>query len=77
MKIKLNDIKPSPEPIRSKWDEEAMEELKKSIAEQGLIVPIKVRRLDGEYEIVYGHRRVEAMRRLGWKECEAIVEGME
>lgn len=77
MRIKLKDIKPSPRPVRSKWDEEAMEELKKSIAEQGLIVPIKVRPLDGEYEIVYGHRRVEAMRRLGLKECEAIVEGMD
>lgn len=77
MKVKLKDIKPSPRPVRSKWGEEAMEELKKSIAEHGLIVPIKVRPLDGKYEIVYGHRRVEAMRRLGWKECEAIVEGME
>jgi len=77
MKVKLKDIKPSPKPIRSKWNEEGMEELKKSIAEQGLIVPIKVRPLDGKYEIVYGHRRAEAMRRLGWKECEAIVEGME
>ena len=75
--IPISKIKPSPKPIRSKWDEKAMEELRKSIAEQGLIVPIKVRPLDGEYEIVYGHRRVEAMRRLGWKECEAIVEGMD
>jgi len=77
MKIKLKDIKPSPKPISSEWDEKEMEELKKSIAEQGLIEPILVRPLDREYEIVHGHRRVEAMRRLGWKECEAIVEGME
>lgn len=30
-----------------------------------------------EYEVVYGHRRLEAARRAGFKEVEAIVEGVD
>ena len=78
MKIPLDKIKTSPRPIRASLDEEKLEELAKSIKEQGLISPIKVRPegKDG-FEIVYGHRRVEAMRRIGASEVEAIVEGLD
>jgi ParB family chromosome partitioning protein len=77
MKIKLNRIKPSPRAIRSTWSEEGLDELAQSIKENGLIVPIKVRPTVGKYEIVYGHRRVKAMRRAGFQEIEAIVEDVE
>lgn len=143
MKIPLDLIQPSPQPVRTTWDEEKMEELAQSIREQGVIVPIKVRPVaewiancpsmqdarwpmfcterqqlaiekygydgaengpglcpwcayaDGDpdintwedddeepavpedwkpYEIVYGHRRVEAARRAGLDEIEAVME---
>jgi len=74
MKIKLNRIKPSPRAIRTTWSEEGLDELAQSIKENGLIVPIKVRPTAGKYEVVYGHRRVKAMRRAGFTEIEAIVE---
>jgi len=78
MKISLKQIKPSPLAVRKTWDEEALEQLAQSIKEHGLIVPIKVRPDgNGKYEIVYGHRRVKAMRRAGIKETEAIVEGVD
>ncbi len=77
MKIELSQIKPSPNPIRTTWDEDALNELAQSIKEQGLIVPIKVRPIADEYEIVYGHRRAEACRRAGLEEIECIVEGMD
>jgi ParB family transcriptional regulator, chromosome partitioning protein len=77
MKIKLELIHPSPKPIRSSWDEEKLDELVQSIKEQGLIVPIKVRPKDGQYEIVYGHRRVEACRLAGLTEIECIVEELD
>ena len=54
-----------------------MQELAQSIREQGMIVPIKVRPVGSDYEIVYGHRRVEAARRAGLEEIPAIVEGVE
>ncbi|HEY60036.1 MAG TPA: ParB/RepB/Spo0J family partition protein [Anaerolineae bacterium] len=77
MKIKLSDIKPSPGALRKTWSEEGLEELAQSIKEHGLIVPIKVRPINGKYELVYGHRRVKAMRRAGVEETEAIVEGVD
>lgn len=78
MKIPLSKIKPSPRAVRKTWDEEALEQLAQSIKEHGLIVPIKVRPDgNGKYEIVYGHRRIKAMRRARIKETEAIVEGVD
>lgn len=76
MKIELNKIKASQNPIRKSQDEEKMEELTQSIKEQGLIVPIKVRPAGDEYEIVYGNRRYEAAKRAGLTEIECIVEGL-
>lgn len=77
MKIKLSDIKPSPGALRKTWSEEGLDELAQSIKEHGLIVPIKVRPTNGKYELVYGHRRVKAMRRAGIEEAEAIVDGID
>jgi ParB-like chromosome segregation protein Spo0J len=134
MNIELSKIRPSPKPIRTTWDYDKLNELAQSIEEQGLIVPIKVRPLNGlpecEYhgldwledtqlyfgnhelcdfcegyrgryaiyhedelddpdvqeniqevgalfEIVYGHRRVEALRIAGFNETDAIVEGVD
>lgn len=76
MKILLSKIKPSPYQIRSKMNGQSLEELTASIAEIGLAVPIKVRPKGKVYELVYGHRRLTAVRDLGWKEIEAIVEDL-
>ena len=65
MKIPLDLIAPSPTPVRTTWDEDKMNELAQSIKEQGVIVPVKVRPVNGHYELVYGHRRTEASRRAG------------
>lgn len=76
-KIPINQIHPSPNPIRKTWDEDKMDELAQSIRERGVIVPIKVRPNADGYEIVYGHRRVEAGRRAGLLEMPVIVEGVD
>lgn len=97
MKINLENIKASPKPIRTTWDETKMDELKWSLMEEGQVEPIGViavnesaRRIattedideqavveqtHGEpaFEIVWGHRRVEAARRAAWKEIEAVI----
>ncbi len=53
-----------------------MDELAASISEVGLLVPIMVRRAGkGEYEIISGHRRVYAVKTLGWTCIEAIIVG--
>jgi len=77
MKIEIKAIKGAEHPIRTESDNEKMDELVQSIKEQGLIVPIKVRPIPNGFEVVYGHRRFEACKRLGFTEIECIVEGVD
>jgi len=75
MKIAIEQILPSPEPVRTQMNPAKLDELSASIKEQGLIVPIKVRPDGKKYEIVYGHRRFAAAKMAGLKEIECFVEG--
>lgn len=53
-------------PIRSRMDEEALAALARSIAACGVLEPLLVRaRGRGRWEVVAGHRRLEAARRAG------------
>ena len=59
---------------RVQFDEEALEELMRSIEELGLLSPIKVRKTsDGRYMIIYGNRRYKACKMLGKKTIPCIV----
>ena len=75
MRIPLNKIIINPEiAARIEVDEEHIKLLMKSLAEDGQLHPITVRPLpDGRYEIIDGLHRVEAAKRLGWKDIEANV----
>lgn len=77
MNININLIKGSSNPIRTSEDKEKMDELVQSIAQQGLIVPIKVKPDGGGYEVIYGHRRLHACKELGLAEIDCIVEGVD
>ena len=55
-------------------DNDEMASLVESIKTQGVLTPIVVRPMEnGEYEIVSGHRRVFACRKLGIFEVPAVV----
>jgi len=58
-------------------DPKAVEGVAKSIAAQGLLQPIVVlkRPEGGVYEVLAGHLRFEACRKLGWKTIPAVVKG--
>lgn len=59
---------------RYQFDEEALQELMKSIEELGLLSPIKVRTAEnGRYKIIYGNRRYKATERLGRPTIPCIV----
>jgi len=74
MKIDLVKIVQSPHQVRAVPDDKELWELAESIGDNGLLQPVKVRPMGEGYELVYGHRRVAAMRLLGWDQCEAIIE---
>lgn len=61
-KIKVNPFQP-----RKDFDEAALEDLKNSIIENGVIQPVTVSR-DGEgYQLISGERRLRAVRKAGFK----------
>ena len=59
-------------------DDEAMDKLMDSIREQGILVPITVRKLEEEkYEIISGHRRKHAAELAGLIEIPAIIKRLD
>ena len=58
-------------------DNEEMNALTKSIQENGILVPLMVRPLEGsedEYEIISGHRRFHAAQKAGITEIPAFIK---
>ena len=72
-KIPINNIVPNPYQPRTNFEPGALDELKKSILENGLIQPITVRRVDKHFELISGERRVRASKEIGLKEISAYV----
>ncbi len=62
--------------VRSNVNDEGIDELATSIKTVGLISPLVVQKVGERYEIIAGHRRVTAMRRIGIAKASAIVRDM-
>jgi ParB family chromosome partitioning protein len=54
-------------------DDERMEDLIESIKEYDVLTPIVVRKCDTGYEIISGHRRTYASKKIGLKHIPAII----
>jgi ParB family chromosome partitioning protein len=72
--IDIDLIRPNPEQPRTRFTEQALEDLAKSIAANGIVQPIVVRPKDGRYEIVAGERRWRAAQRAGLHKIPAAVK---
>lgn len=73
-KIEVKKIKPNPYQPRIEFDKEALDELKKSIIENGLIQPVTVRRVaHNEYELISGERRYRACKEIGFESIPAYI----
>ena len=75
--LPLDRIKPGPYQPRSVFDPESLKELADSIRAQGVIQPIMVRPLDGEFEIIAGERRWRAAQQAGIEEIPVIVRDVD
>jgi len=73
-KVKIEEIKPSPYQPRLKTDEKRILELMNSIREKGILQPLIVRKKETGFELVAGHRRYEAAKRLNLKEVPVITK---
>ena len=73
-RIPLERIHPGPWQARSQADASSIERLAASIERFGLLSPLLLRRCSaGEYELVAGFRRLQALKMLGYREAEAII----
>ena len=57
-------------------DDEEMDRLVESIEEHGVMTPINVRPIEGGYEVISGHRRIHAAKRVGLVTIPAIEMDM-
>ncbi|GAO40096.1 chromosome partitioning protein ParB [Sphingomonas changbaiensis NBRC 104936] len=71
--VPVSEIEPHPEQPRRHFDEDALDELARSIEARGLIQPIVVRPYQGGYQIVAGERRWRAAQRAHLHQVPVIV----
>lgn len=76
-RLPINEIEPNRDQPRKTFDEEALSELAKSIADHGVIQPLLVRPMtDGSYQLIAGERRWRASRMAGLNEVPVVIREM-
>ena len=71
--LDIDLIEPSPYQPRTRFREEALEELARSIKASGIIQPLVVRPIAGRFQLIAGERRWRAAQRAGLTKVSAIV----
>ena len=74
--IDIDLIEPSPYQPRTKFREEALDELMHSIKASGIIQPIIVRPVGNRFQLITGERRWRAAQRAGLTRVPAIVRNV-
>lgn len=72
--IETEKIKSNPFQPRRDFNENELKELSESIKVHGVVQPILVRKVDGNYQVVAGERRLRASQLAGLKVVPAIVK---
>ena len=73
VELPVDLIQPNPAQPRRSFSEHELEQLAVSIQENGLLQPITVRRVNGEYQLISGERRLRAAKLAGLSVIQAIV----
>jgi ParB family transcriptional regulator, chromosome partitioning protein len=71
--VDIDLIDPSPYQPRTRFREETLEELARSIKASGIIQPLVVRPIAGRFQLIAGERRWRAAQRAGLTKVSAIV----
>jgi ParB family chromosome partitioning protein len=71
--IAVDQIRPSHQQVRTRFDAEPLGELADSIRQHGVLQPLLVRRLSDGYELIAGERRWRAARLAGLVSVPAVV----
>ena len=70
----IEAIEPNPMQPRQDFEEEALEELSRSIKEKGIITPILVSKIKGGYQLIAGERRWRAAQKAGLETIPVVVK---
>jgi ParB family chromosome partitioning protein len=74
LQIDINSIDGNPFQPRTRFDNQAMEELAASIRQVGIVVPLTVRETgEGRYQLIAGERRLRAARMAGLTHVPAYI----
>src|SRR5437763_1181683 len=72
--IDIDLIEPSPYQPRTKFHEQALDELARSIQTSGIIQPLVVRPIGNKFQLIAGERRWRAAQRAGLTKVSSIVK---
>ncbi|MBS4175200.1 ParB/RepB/Spo0J family partition protein [Bacillus sp. FJAT-49736] len=75
--VKLKELRPNPYQPRKIFQAEAIEELKESILQHGILQPIIVRKSIKGYEIVVGERRYRAAKEAKLEKVPVVVRELD
>jgi ParB family transcriptional regulator, chromosome partitioning protein len=73
IQVDIDLIDPSPFQPRTRFREEALEELARSIQASGIVQPLVVRRIGPRYQLIAGERRWRAAQRAAMGRVPAVV----
>jgi ParB family transcriptional regulator, chromosome partitioning protein len=73
VQVDIDLIDPSPFQPRTRFREEALEELSRSIRTSGIVQPLVVRKVGGRYQLIAGERRWRAAQRAAMSRVPAVV----
>src|SRR5271169_5743228 len=71
--VDIDLIDPSPYQPRTRFREEALEELARSIRSSGIIQPLVLRQMGDRFQLIAGERRWRASQRAGLNKVSAII----
>lgn len=75
--IPIIQIVPNPNQPRTTFDDEALSELAQSIKEVGIVQPLTVRKIGGQYQIIAGERRYRAAKIAGLTQVPAYIRNVD
>lgn len=70
---RIDQLSPNRYQPRTRFSEEEQERLTQSIAQQGVLQPLLVRKMDGAYELIAGERRLRAAKAAGLAQVPVII----
>ena len=72
-KLPIDQLQPNPDQPRKEFNPKELSELSDSIAQNGVLQPLLVRKKGDKYQIVAGERRYQASKLAGLKEVPVVI----